>query len=358
MQALRAKAGHNVPTFLIFSDGDVSNWKCFRTSDCVIVASHASRSGLRDVDDLVDMAMCQGGSIISNSTFAWWSATISPVSNRADNISVVPPIWISPAFKEEAGIGYEMAVGIPRPVLSEKRLIKSIDPFPFKASIHTINLFTRDDRLKEIQSELTNMRLPTDGFEAKVIMSFRTDRHPKKGWLGCTNSHIRCLEHAEKLGMPFAVILEDDAMFNWGIHLGTIRAVLQSLMRSGTHWDVLNLGGTAARSHDKQPLKNTLHPALARVNHVQTTACYVVRTKYIPSLLKCWKEAYDMGMSGEPEHIWACHVAWDSLMKEDTFLAFRNTPVRQRASFSDITHTYRTYNDDDEINWVIDKYNT
>lgn len=67
-----------------------------------------------------------------------------------------------------------------------------------------INLESRPDRLEEVQGELAKM-----GIVGERVNAVKA----KIGGIGCTLSHIRCLEEAKKRGYDWVFICEDDIKF-------------------------------------------------------------------------------------------------------------------------------------------------
>ena len=67
-----------------------------------------------------------------------------------------------------------------------------------------INLESRVDRLENVQNELRKM-----GIIGERINAVKS----KVGGIGCTLSHIRCLEEAKQRGYEQVFICEDDIKF-------------------------------------------------------------------------------------------------------------------------------------------------
>lgn len=71
-----------------------------------------------------------------------------------------------------------------------------------------INLEKREDRKKQITNELSKMKIP----ENKII---RIDAVYNKynGHIGCCSSHIKAINMAKQMNIPYVVIFEDDFVF-------------------------------------------------------------------------------------------------------------------------------------------------
>lgn len=99
-----------------------------------------------------------------------------------------------------------------------------------------INLDSRPDRLKQIEDELLPI-IPNE----KVIRFKAIQDSP--GHIGCSKSHIKCLEMAMKEGWKNVLIVEDDSMWN---HYKKGYSKLLDLMIKNPYFDVITLGNTEA----------------------------------------------------------------------------------------------------------------
>ena len=71
-------------------------------------------------------------------------------------------------------------------------------------TIFYINLEKRKDRLAHVQEELAKLGIPGE----RVCAIETAD-----GAIGCTLSHIKCLELAKQRHYPFVFVCEDDIQF-------------------------------------------------------------------------------------------------------------------------------------------------
>jgi len=69
-----------------------------------------------------------------------------------------------------------------------------------------INLEHRKDRWASISSTCQSK-----GFTYSRIEAFKHEIP----WIGCAMSHLRCIEIAKEKGLPWTIILEDDAELDW-----------------------------------------------------------------------------------------------------------------------------------------------
>lgn len=143
----------------------------------------------------------------------------------------------------------------------------------FVEKILFINLNERKDRLKQIQEELAF--IPED-----KIIRFEAIKNAN-GNLGCTKSHIACLNLAIKNNWKNVLILEDDAKWN---NYDKSSIVFENIYREHPDFDVITLGNVGA-SFDKKTYK---------LYSGQTTTAYFVNGHYYETLR-------DKFMEGERE---------------------------------------------------------
>lgn len=87
----------------------------------------------------------------------------------------------------------------------------------------------------------------------------------KRGQIGCYDSHVRCWKYMIDHELPYALILEDDALIDCTTDMkNKISRVLQDVETHDPHWQLLYL----ARSRKRQPIKKRLTPHLAIPKYV------------------------------------------------------------------------------------------
>ena len=121
-----------------------------------------------------------------------------------------------------------------------------------------INLDERKDRREQLETEFLH-NIPSD-----KIMRFSAIKDVR-GYIGCTRSHIACLDIAIKNNWNNVMIVEDDAMWN-NFDEGYI--ILQKIIKNP--YDVITLGGVKSiYDHNTYKLKSC-----------QTATCYIVAQHY------------------------------------------------------------------------------
>jgi GR25 family glycosyltransferase involved in LPS biosynthesis len=109
----------------------------------------------------------------------------------------------------------------------------------FKNTLY-INLEHRKDRLEHVNKELLKMNINGERFNA-----IKT----KLGAIGCTLSHIKCLEIAKERDYEYVFICEDDICF---LRPDMLKDSLQKFYdNKSIAWDVLLIGGNNAPPYVK-----------------------------------------------------------------------------------------------------------
>ena len=200
-------------------------------------------------------------------------------------------------------------------------------------SVIYINLDERKDRNEEILQEIKKIGLPED----KVHRLSAVKR--KWGALGCSLSHIACLEFIIKNGWKRTLVLEDDAGFEqsrWATGVSDINKMMQTSGQKNTDskWDVIFLGGFVRDPNG--PVK-TEYPNLWKTKNTSCTHAYIIREEYAKKLLDHTETAVQMMMK-YPSNLKQFNLdnAWSQLMAEDRWFITLPTLAYQRESYSDI----------------------
>ncbi len=179
------------------------------------------------------------------------------------------------------------------------------DAFPL---VMCINLKERPERRAEAREELKRAGL-------KQVLFFLAER-TEDGLKGCYDSHMACLEKAVQLGVSYALIFEDDILFQEGFAEGVQRAI--DFVRERSDWNLFYLGGFSLR-RSRYVGKHIVRGAFL------TSHAYIVRTEYAKRLLA--------------EHPSYLGVTLDCMYTiangNRSFLSVNPMPIAQRVSQSD-----------------------
>lgn len=193
-----------------------------------------------------------------------------------------------------------------------------------------INLDERTDRRQHMEEECRKI------FPSCEPIRFSAIQHAK-GAIGCTMSHIACLQHAIREDWDHVVICEDDISFlKPQIFCNRFAKAMEKLK---SNWDVILLGGNNVGPYV------ILGECVARVVACQTTTGYLVKKEYMPTLL----ENFETGLQLFQENLhlpqlYAIDQFWFSLQKRDKWFLIYPLTVTQKPDFSNIEERAVNYN--------------
>ena len=188
------------------------------------------------------------------------------------------------------------------------------------ANVFYINLQERIDRKAQVEQQLNMVGLTN-------FNRFNAIKLPN-GALGCSMSHLKCLQLAKERNLDHILIVEDDIIFlNPGIFIGQLNKFLQN----NKEWDVLLIAG------NNVPPYRVVDETCVQVSWCQTTTGYLIRKQYYDTLIANIKEGINM-LIREPKNkiMYAIDKYWLSLQKRDTWLLLVPLTVSQREGYSNI----------------------
>jgi len=182
-----------------------------------------------------------------------------------------------------------------------------------------INLDERTDRLHHVQGELQKLGIQAQRYSANKAAS---------GAIGCTISHIKCLELAKTSGWKYVFVCEDDITF---LEPNTLLKNLTKFHEYDCDWDVLIIGGNNAPPYRKAT------EFCIQVHNCQTTTGYIVQQHYYDVLIQNFKESLRHLLTNpesKSEH--AIDIYWKRLQGRDRWYMIIPPTVIQCAGYSDI----------------------
>ena len=183
-----------------------------------------------------------------------------------------------------------------------------------------INLEHRTDRLEHVQNELKKIGIKGERFNA-----IKT----KSGAVGCTLSHIKCLELAKERNYEEVFICEDDITFT------NPKLFLENLQKFCNNddimWDVLIIGG------NNVPPYKQYYDYCARIFNCQTTTGYIVKQDFYDIIIKNFKEGlFNLMKNPENKREYAIDIYWKKLQMENFWYMITPPTVTQYTNYSDI----------------------
>ena len=194
-------------------------------------------------------------------------------------------------------------------------------------NIFYINLETRNDRRNSIETQLKNIGLTNfERFNAIKVMD---------GRVGCTMSHIKCLEMAKERGYNHLLICEDDTFF---LDPKLFKTQLTTFLNNEHKWDVVLFAGNNVPPYEQ------IDETCVSVTRCQTTTCYMVNGHYYDTLLANYKEGLAKLMYSPEQHIsYAIDKYWFTLQLKDNWYLITPLTVIQREDYSDIEGRVTNY---------------
>jgi hypothetical protein len=187
-------------------------------------------------------------------------------------------------------------------------------------NVFYINLEARTDRRQNIELQLPRVGLHT--FERFNAIKLNDGR------VGCTLSHIKCLELAKARSYDHLLICEDDTIF---LEPDLFIKQMNTFLTKGHKWDVVLLGGNNVPPYER------VDETCVAVSRCQTTTCYLVAGHYFDTLLANYKEGLQRLLREPERHVdFAIDKYWLKLQQKDNWFLITPLTVVQREDYSDI----------------------
>ncbi len=200
--------------------------------------------------------------------------------------------------------------------------------------VYYINLVHRKDRKHHILNELNKIHYPKQYIH-------RIDAIKKRdGATGCGLSHIKALKLAKDQAHnhDYIMVLEDD--FKW-IYGGTYTLkVLEQALNQKVDWNVILLSCNG--------IYHKYNRYLGKVNNCQTASGYIIKTKYLDTLLKIWERDMDFRLRNNidnksKEYTETCiDQSWKRLQGDNWYITQPKLGL-QVGSYSDIENGHVNY---------------
>ena len=182
-----------------------------------------------------------------------------------------------------------------------------------------INLTTRPDRKQHVETQLKMLGISAERFNAIKLPN---------GALGCSMSHLKCLEIAKANGWTHLLIVEDDIKF---LNPELFKSQLNLFLSNHKSWDVVLIGGNNIPPYTK------IDDTCVKVSMCQTTTGYLVNGHYFDILIDNFRNGIKKLIEFPQQHvIYAIDKYWFQLQKRDNWFLITPLTVTQREDYSDI----------------------
>jgi GR25 family glycosyltransferase involved in LPS biosynthesis len=182
-----------------------------------------------------------------------------------------------------------------------------------------INLEHRKDRNKSVLKEFSKINLRNiERFNAIQMTN---------GAIGCSLSHIKCLEIAIKRDYDYIMICEDDIeILNPSLFIENINKFLNSQ----TDWDVVLIAGNNMVPY------NFVTDYCIKIYNCLTTTGYIVKKNYYNTLLSNFKEGVSSLIRDQTNSSFKIDKHWLNLQKKDNWYMIIPPTIVQKEDYSDI----------------------
>ena len=182
-----------------------------------------------------------------------------------------------------------------------------------------INLASRPDRKQHVESQLNLLGINAERFNAIKLPN---------GALGCSMSHLKCLETAKKNSWSHVLIIEDDIKF---LDPELFKSQFNLFLSNHKSWDVVLVGGNNIPPYKK------IDDTCIKVFTCQTTTGYLVNGHYFDTLINNFRTGIKKLLEfPEQPNIYAIDKYWFKLQKRDNWFLIIPLTVTQREDYSDI----------------------
>jgi len=192
-----------------------------------------------------------------------------------------------------------------------------------------INLESRPDRKTHVEQQLANLGLQN------AVQRFNAIKLPN-GALGCSMSHLKCIETAKENNWEHVLIVEDDILFmDPSLFTQQMNSFLE---RHHSHFDVVLIAG------NNMPPYKQVDETCVQVFQCQTTTGYLVMNHYYDILIANLREGITNLVKEPSRHaLYAIDKYWFHLQKKDKWFLIIPLTVVQREDYSDIEKRKTNY---------------
>lgn len=192
----------------------------------------------------------------------------------------------------------------------------------FISKINTIyiNLLSRTDRKEHVEKELKKIGAIENVERFNAIKL-------ENGALGCSMSHLKCLEIAKQKDYEYIFICEDDIKF---INPMLFLDQLESFLSKDRLWDVILVAGNNMIPY------TWIDGTCIKVTNCQTTTGYIVKREYYDKLINNFKEGIQKQIKEPNLAEYKIDKHWFKLQRDDNWFLIIPLSVIQREDYSDI----------------------
>ena len=190
-----------------------------------------------------------------------------------------------------------------------------------------INLEERQDRRLHVEQQLASIGIHTPGRFNAIKM--------KDGRIGCSMSHLKCLQLAKKNNWEHVLIVEDDITFTDST---MFKRQLSGFFRDEQAYDVLFFGGNVV------PPYKPANSYCVQVFSCQCAVGYLVKQHYYDTLIQNMYEGIRKLIQEPEKHFYyAIDKYWVSLQRQHKWFIIVPLSVIQLQNYSNIEERETDY---------------
>jgi GR25 family glycosyltransferase involved in LPS biosynthesis len=191
-----------------------------------------------------------------------------------------------------------------------------------------INLDSRVDRKEHVENQLQTIGIKNaERFKAVEM---------KSGAVGCTLSHIKCLEYAKAERWEHVLIVEDDILF---LNPFIFMKSFNHFLSNHKNFDVVLVAG------NNIPPYKQIDESCIKVTKCQTTTGYFVQRHYYDTLIQNYREGINLLMKYPDQGVqFAIDKYWFRLQGIHNWYLITPLTVTQKEGYSDIEERNTNYN--------------
>uniref|UniRef100_A0A6C0AZJ0 Glycosyltransferase n=1 Tax=viral metagenome TaxID=1070528 RepID=A0A6C0AZJ0_9ZZZZ len=190
-----------------------------------------------------------------------------------------------------------------------------------------INLENRLDRKTHVEGELRKVGL-------NIFQRFNAIKL-KNGALGCSLSHLKCLEIAKINEWTHVFICEDDISF---LEPDIFIKQMNGFLKEVKEWDVILVAGNNINNY------TIINDYSVKVTECQTTTGYIVKKEYYDVLIANYKSGIENLIKLPHKHyLYAIDQFWKKLQEKDNWFLITPLTVVQKEGYSDIEQRVTNY---------------
>ena len=192
-----------------------------------------------------------------------------------------------------------------------------------------INLEERTDRRSHVEKQLASIGIHQDNVHRFNAVKM------KDGRIGCSMSHLRCLQLAQKNNWAHVLIVEDDITF---LEPSMFKRQLTNFFQDKIAYDVLLFGGNVV------PPYKQMNSYCVQVLTCQTTTGYLVNQHYYDVLIQNIHEGIRKLLQEPTQHFYyAIDKYWFSLQRQHLWFIIVPLSVVQLQNYSNIEERETDY---------------